>query len=376
MEYKNKDDFQLLNESQVPQSLERFIEELPERYSEGKIDKNIENQIDREWFEFQNRLNHNNSSFRKKMVSISLSFVAACGLFSIVAFSSPEIVQMASNIPYLNLIFENKINDKPLMQEITDSLYQNDYQNNGVAAHVSIKDKKVEVMVINSKEYYDQVKSPINDLIKDILKARNEEDYEVKVLNDPELYQNWRNMDTDEIEEEFNKVEAIVNQDLEKFGYKKGEIEIGLSSDKRINLGQVPKSENRIDEIKKQILASLKQENMGHYSIKKVYTYDPQLEDRGRLVTLSDTLAKGLTAKKEFNVDSVGSTNKYKDYFYIDIRTTFSKGDPDQIDFIIYIENTVKEFLTSKDALEIIKDDKYKVVIKSKDGEELETITN
>lgn len=373
MEFKNWDEHQL-DGLQVPKSLEIFIKELPDKYIEGKVDKDLEKQIDRDWEDYQKRMKKNKSRLGMKAASISLSLAAACTLFMGVAFTSPAFAQMVSAIPYLNLIFENKINDKPLIEEITDTLHKKNYHDS-VVVDVSIRDKKVEVMVIDSKDYYDQVKAPVESLIKEILKKRNEEEYQVKVLNDPELALKWQEKTPNHVEAEMNKAEAIVQQVLETYGYAKGEVGIGISSNRRINLEHVPNTDTRLDEMKNQILAHLEQEQLERWSI-KVYTFDPQLEDRGRMVSLSDAMARGLMAKKEFKVDSVGSSNKYKDYFYIVIRTTVSKNDPGQKDVVNHIEKTVDEFLTSKDALEIIQNDKYKIVIKSREKEELRVISN
>jgi hypothetical protein len=374
MAYKNWDEHHFLNKLSVPKSLETFINELPDKYVEGKMDKDLENQICSEWVNFQNRLKKNKSRRGIKAVSISLSIAAACTLFMSVVFISPAFAQMVSNIPYLNLIFENKIKDKPLIEEITDTFNKKKFRHS-VVVNVSIKDRKVEVMVIDSKDYYDQVKVPIEDVINKILKKRKEEEYKVMVLNDPLLAQYWKQNVPNDIEDEMNNAEVIVQQVLEKYGYDKGKAGIGLSSNRRINLEHIPNTDRRIDQIKNQILATLKQNQLEKWTL-KIYTFDPQLEDRGRLVPLSDTIAKGLLAKKEFKVDSVGSSNQYKDYFYIEIRTTVSKNDPNQKDVVKHIEKTVKEFLTSKDALKMIQDDKYKVVIKSSDKEELREITN
>jgi hypothetical protein len=369
MEYKNLDELKFLEDVPVPKSIETFLDNLPDRYTQGKIDKNIEMQMDQEWSEFQNRLKR-----PKRNVGKFVAIVAASALFIGIAFLSPNVAKIAATIPYLNLIFEKEIDDKPLLQEINDALEEKNYRNS-IVVSVSIKNQTVDVMIIDSEEYFNQVKSPIEKLIHDILEARNEEEYGVRLLNDPALAKQWQIDTPVELEEEWNKVDAIVNEILEEYGYNKGDVGIGISSDKKINLEHMPNTEEKINEIKKQILNTLRESNLGEYSI-KIYTYDPQTEARGRLITLSDTISNGLTARKEFHVDSVGFTNKHKDYFYIEISTTLTKKDSNLIEIVTNIEEKVTEFLTSKEALEIIKDDKYKVVITSKNGEKLRTISN
>ncbi|RZT15546.1 DUF4030 domain-containing protein [Fictibacillus sp. BK138] len=356
-----------LEQIDVPKSLYKFIETVPSTVKKNKIDEKMN----------KNTLNYTSNNkakwLRKKRITFSLAFVATFCLFIGGAFVSPSVAQMASTIPYLNLIFENKLDAKPLNQEITQALYNKEYKNVGV--RVSIKDKEVEVMVIDSEEYYTEVKSPIKDLIKDILKARNEENYKINVLNDPVLAQEWSKMNNPtEQDEEFKKVMDLASRVLKKYGYNSFGHETG--KEEGLFYLQLPNTETRVKEILNEINERLKQEQMEEYSF-KVHFYDPKIKEREeRLEPLYRTITKGLTADTDFKVDGVGYSNKSKENFYIEIRTTLSSDDPDKVEVINKIRNTVEDFLHSEQALKLIKEYKYKIVIFSKDKEALKILTN
>lgn len=65
---KKEESIHSLDQLQVPTTLDKFIEELPERYVEGQINKEVEEQIDTEWKAFQNDLKKKATTFRKKVV--------------------------------------------------------------------------------------------------------------------------------------------------------------------------------------------------------------------------------------------------------------------------------------------------------------------
>ncbi|MFE8700735.1 DUF4030 domain-containing protein [Cytobacillus sp. FJAT-54145] len=376
MGYKKEDPIQSLEEIEVPNTLEKFIDELPDRYNSGDINIEVEEQVDKEWSLFKNNLKKKqNGVIRKRITVFTLSAVAAFGLFVGTAFVSPAVAKMASNIPYLNLIFENKIEVMSVGEEINRALYENKFMN--INAHVDYKTKYIEVMIFEPEEYYNEVKEPIEKLIQDILKARNEEEYSFKVLNDAETGRIWKEMAENPSEEalEFDKITALVYEVLEPYGH----VSLGMENGVRdgVVFFELPKTETRTEEIKSDILETFKQENIEGYTV-KILTYDPKIREReGRFMPLFDTIAKGLKAEKDFKVYSVGYTNnKYKDHFHIVIRTTVSSKDSAIENVVETIEKTVQDFLQSEDALKAIQDDRYQVVIYSEDDKKMKVLKN
>ncbi|PLR95903.1 DUF4030 domain-containing protein [Bacillus sp. T33-2] len=368
MGYKKQENIQSLEHLQVPQSLEKFIAELPDRYENGSIDKEIEEQIDKEWKVFRNGT-RNNRVIWKRVAAFSLSAAAAFGLFIGSAFVSPAMAQIVSSIPYLNLLFESK----PLGEEIKDTLDQNNYQYGQLG--VSIREKEVSVGFEGPVEYYNEVKSPVEDLIKDILKLRNNDAYTVKVFHQPDESKDNQELDSkfeQEAQAEQEKITATVGEVLKQYGYEPNGVGVGEGI---IHIDYVPNTEKRLDEMKAQIIQNLKQEHGKDFKV-KFYLFDPDLQEReGRLLPLFHTITEGLTAKTEYKVDGAGYSNK-KERFYIEVRTTISSSDTDKEEVAAKIEKTIQDFLQSEEAQKAIKDDIYEIIILSKDQKTLKTIKN
>ncbi|MDF9759505.1 hypothetical protein OKW24_001278 [Peribacillus simplex] len=351
-----------LDQLQVPTTLDKFIEELPERYVEGQINKEIEEQIDIEWNAFQNDLKKKEPTFRKKVVIFSLSLAAAFGLFIGSAFVSPAMAEIASKIPYLNLLFESE--QKPVIDEIKEALDGKGYKWDGLG--VSVQPREVSVMIVGTDKYYNQVKSEVEDLIKDILKSRNYNAYDVKVTKAPVMEE--PTAEEKKESEQYHKIYKIVEEVLQKYGYNSLGQRNGIS-DELIEF-ELPKTESRIEEIKKQVRDRLKQKGFDEFSI-KVYTFNPQKREReGRWMPIVSTISDGLTAKAEYKVKLVGYTNKF-DYLPISIETTLSASDTDSEKIVEAIEETVQDYLHSEKVRNIIKNDQYEINIYSNKGKKL-----
>jgi hypothetical protein len=372
MGYKHDDLNQSLEQLKVPETIDIFIKDLPNRYINGELSKETEEQVDKDWLAFRNR---SKRGINKKIIAFPLTFAAACLLFVGSAFVSPAMAQLASKIPYLNLIFEEKLDVKPLNTEISQAIYESGLGSGNIVVTVSKKEKLITTMVIDTEEYFNQIKTPLEDLIHDILRARNEEGfYELKLLNDPEMARLFaEDMHSEEEDAEIDKIYGFIGEVLQKFGYDTGGVGVRKG---RIDLNNIPNTETRVDEIKAEIIEKLKQENMGEFVV-KVYLFDPEKREReGKFLPLFDTIAIGLKAKSEFKVDGVGYSNKSKERFYIEVQTILSVSDSDREAVVNNIKQTVEDFLQSAEAQEKIKDYKYEVVILSKDDKQLDVIRN
>ena len=363
-----KDRVESLEQLELPESIFQFIEEIPNQSTTTET----EEQVEEDWNRFQRNTRKQKAVIiKKRMAILSLSAAAVLGLFISTAFVSPAIAQVASHIPYLNLIFENKIQVKTLENEIYQAIMEKEYKN--VALHVNRKEKYIEAMVFNTEEYYTEVKTPINEMIQEILKARKEDDYEIRVANDPETAEQWSKMDV-EAEKKIAEIEKTVYEVLGKYHYDSPRHTSGISVS-RVNL-ELPITEPNIKKIPVEIKELLKQRELGDLEV-KVYKYDPSLEERGgKFMKIFDSIAIGLKAKPEYQIDSVGFSNNKKEHFYISIQLVLKSTDPDIEEVVETIENTVRDFLQSDEALNFIQGEKYQVVISSSDKKKMKVISN
>ncbi|KAA0547046.1 DUF4030 domain-containing protein [Bacillus sp. BGMRC 2118] len=359
-------------------ALTSFIKTIPARYENGEIDQELE-QVSQEWNAFQQNSKREKKLRAKRSIQITSSFVAALFLFIAAAFVSPTVAQVASKIPYLNLL----IDYQTLLEEIHEKMDENHYLNPEFIVSVDNGKKEVTVMVTRSKEYFQQVEKPVYTLIEDILKSRGNEDFKIVMKNDPEI---GKDFDRFLVEHEKEVIEETKRRDdiwnalreiMLSYGYQVEEV-VGLGSkDGEIELVNIPYTEARIEEIKTKIIETLHSAQMGKFTV-NVSLYDPVLVDRGnRLMPIYETISSGLTAKTdEFKVDTVGVSNKSNSPFYIEIQTTVSASDKNSRKVVKSIKQTIQEFIQSSEVQEKVKEDKYKIVIKSKEGKEMDVIKN
>lgn len=362
MNYKKENKFQSLNNLEVPKSIETFMDELPNRYANGEIEKDIEDQVNREWSGFQKDLKKKNR-FKQKRVIFPVSIAVACLLFIGGAFVSPAMAQIASKIPYLNLLFESK----PVIDEISDALNEEGYKWDGLV--VSVRPREVSVMIEGSDKYYREVKEPVTELIQGILDAKGYDAYKIRVSKMSPI-EEVPGKESDE----YDKIYAIVLEVLEKYGYDSlGQVN-GINDD--LIEFELPKTETRKEEIENAVIESLKQKQVGEFRI-KIHTYNPQKREReGRWMPVVETISDGLTAKKRYKVKSVGYTNKHE-YFSISIDTNLSPSNKNTDDVVNEIEQTVQDFLSSDEIQKMIQGDQYEIVIYDKTGKgKLNSITN
>ncbi|MFP3888539.1 DUF4030 domain-containing protein [Priestia filamentosa] len=353
------------------QSNSHFNEDSLKRLNKDLIwdEKQKQKQKDR----LMQRINHLESSKRipyiykwkqnrwmKRVIYSGFAFLIFIGLLISSAFVSPAMAQIVSKIPYLNALFEAK----PLTDEITEALDEKGYKWDGVGVENYLK--QVSVMIVGSDEYYNEVKSPVKKVIQDILDSRGYDAYKVKVTQSIP-YEEPTSEEKKQLEE-YNKIYDVVLEVLKRYGYD------SLGAVNNIQPGSIsfelPNTEKRTEEIKKQVANALKQKQLGDFSI-KVHTYNPQKREReARWSKIVDTISNGLISKKEYKVEMVGYSNK-PTAFTISIETSVSSTDSDAKDTVDKIEKTVQDFLHSKETKQTIGDDAYQIIIYSKDKKKL-----
>jgi hypothetical protein len=373
MVYKNED-FQSLNDLQVPESLNRFIKDLPDRYENGEINQQTEIQVEKDWSQFSHLTKKPNRKFSNKVVYFSIVIAAAFCLFIGAAFVSPSVARIAAAIPYLHLVFEKKIEAKPLISEINEALYENNYSFSNIVVTVNNTKREVTVAVLDTEEYFAQVKEPLQSLVEEVTMKKHE-NFTVKMINDPETGKFFKDsMQTPQEEDQkLEHVSAIVEKVLQSYGYDKGGLGVRLG---RIDLENIPNTETRVEEIKTEIIEALRTENKGDYEV-KVHLYDQQAREReGKFMPIYHAIYDGLTAKTEYyQFDSVGFLSK-KDYFYMEVRTTIPSTYKDIDGVVNKLTQTILEFLASAEIQQQIQNEPYKIVIISTDKKELKVIQN
>ncbi|MEH7121571.1 DUF4030 domain-containing protein [Neobacillus vireti] len=340
--------------------MEKNLKAAKEYYQQHYYHEDISNRIKQGVIQSIHRKKR--VSMGKRIFYFSSAVIAAFALFIGLAFYSPAVASVAAKVPFLKMIFEFK----PVADIVSEALTKKGYKHEGMGVQYS-PTKIFTVTIKGSEAYVDKVRPDVTRIVKEILLAREMDAYKIKVERAIERHDQQPTAKEKALMEKQEQIFGIVRNVLISYGYEHESIGMNAANTIELNL---PKTETRIDEIKQQIQIKLTEQKLGFHTI-NVRKYDPEKREReGRWSPIISTIADGIFGSKKFKVTGVGYTNRSAEYMMISIRTSVSSKDSDYKRVVTNIENTILEFLTSKETKAIIKDDAYKITIISKDKKE------
>lgn len=357
MKYKRKVDFEPLEKLSAPDTLEKFVKEIPEKYSNGQISSKLSDQIEKEWDSYSITLKKQKKHFRMKVISISLSIAAAFFLFIGSAFISPVMANVISKIPYLQTIITSK---EDIVEIISDELRAKGFNINGVG--VSFPGKEINVSIEGSKEYFDTVEEDVRNVVNDILQSKNYDAYTLKV-NRYQEHKVETNGEDDKELKEFRTHSTAIHKDLKKRDYNV--LSLGMGSNPKTIELEIPNTETRIDEMKQVINHILKTNDIDSIplNIKKVDMKKREQDDRWREIL--NVVSEDLLGKKDYKVRMVGYSVHPEPE--IQIFTNLTKSDESAKNFSQQLEVVIDDFLKSEQMKPRVKNDPYHIKIFSKD---------
>jgi hypothetical protein len=302
-------------------------------------------------------------SFRKKMAYFCGAAVLLVGLFIGSAFFSPTMAEVASRIPYLNQLFESK----PISEVIAEELRKK-YNIDSVGIQF-IPNKIVDVSILGTEEYYNDVKDDVEKTIQDILSSRKYNAFTVNVYKSNPYKEN-EEPEQLEFDRQSGELLDAIHEELEKYNITVLSVGVRNRNKEKLVELDVPDTEPRIDEIKKVVQSVIESKNKGEFQI-KVHKIDMEKREQElRWHTVIKTIAEGLMSTKEYKVKGVGYSN-HPSPMTITIKTTVSSSDPGAKELGNKIEKMVVDFINSPEAKKAVKDDPYKIIVYSKDKKKL-----
>ncbi|MEH7333539.1 DUF4030 domain-containing protein [Neobacillus drentensis] len=336
--------------------MEKDLKEVKEYYQQHYFHGEIANRIKER---VHQQIQPKRVNWGRRLFYLGGAAVAAFGLFVVLAFFSPAVAEVAAKVPFLNMLFKSE----PISDVILSNLAEKGYKVDGIG--VQYKPKKVlSVRLQGTEEEVNKDKAEVKKIVKNLLMSRGFDAYGVKVevsqFTPPVLSEEEK-----KVEELNNQVFAVVSDVLKSYG---NEESVGLV-DKTIEIN-LPNTETRKEEIKQKIQSQLAEKGLGTYTVNAVVYNVKKREREMRWSPIITTIADGMFSSKKYKVIGVGYTNRSAEFMQITISTSVSSKDADYEEVTDRIEDTLREFLTSKETKEIIKDDAYKVFIRSKDKKE------
>jgi len=296
------------------------------------------------------------SSFKKKLIYYSCAAGVLISLFIGSTFISPAMATIASKVPYLSQFFESK----PITEIIHEELLDKGYSIQGIG--MVVKRKTISVTIEGSEKYYKDVKNEVEKKVEELLKSRGYDAFKVEVVR--YIYEPVQ------ISEEQKKEEELMNQifnELKKQNYNVLTVGI-LERPKRLEV-DVPNTEERIEEIK--LIISDILENRGEDSMRiKINQIDLEKRDRdSRWAQITSIVGNGLLSKKEFKVTGIAYSVFPEPE--LNIKTSIKSSDSNAKEQAEKLEKLVEEFLKSKEAEDLIKNDSYIINVLSKDKKKI-----
>lgn len=303
-------------------------------------------------------------SLIRKLTYSGIALVILFSLFIGSAFISPAMAEVMSKIPYLNKV----LHSKDIFILIHESL-----ENEGYKTNVSTNgSNKIEIAVDGSEQYFQDIRRDVEEITLEVLRSREYDGYTVKVVKSKVIHEEKPSPETlKQYEEAMNVDEALI-QELKKVNYNDVTTQVGTlnnSGDLNIIIG-IPNTEKDAERIKELVRNVITEETDKKYTLKfnKINLKLREQSDRwGRIVS---TIIDRLYSKKEYQVNGF-SYSAHPQPMTLYIKTTIPSSNPDSKRLGIKIENTIREFLESEEAKKIIKDDEYKIIVYSKDKQQI-----
>lgn len=298
---------------------------------------------------------------QKRSLTVRLAYSAMgllllFGLLIGSAFVSPVMAEVVSKVPYLNKLFQSE----PVNRVIWKELEESGYKIVGVSGNPS----HILISIEGSEQYYQNIRGEVKEIAANVLK-----------LNDYDAY-------TIEVKRQIDKVPSIskeekyIDESLSEIYGELIEFQFNLlsqsyshpspnSQDVIIEI-DVPNTENRVEEIIEIYSKKLEAKNIESSSITINKMDTVQKEKEAKWADIVHVIFSGLTAKEEFNVTDVAYAYESASLQII-VKTSIAGSKKDASQKVYLIEQTIKEFLNSREVKDKVNGEPYSIIIKSKD---------
>ncbi|MEH6941342.1 DUF4030 domain-containing protein [Bacillus sp. JJ722] len=300
------------------------------------------------------------SRMKKRLMILSTAAVVIIGLFFSPIFS-PTMAKVVTAIPFLGSLFEKE-------ESVTGVIYQElkkeGYQIDSVGAVYKPK-KEIEIRMMGSEDYYEEVKEDVKKQVENILESRGYDAFSVAVRPQLEEY-----IPSKEEQETINVLESAVKERLTELDYSFDEVMVDpVEKVVFINMNG-SKQYAQSDHIEKEVKQVIEKNKYEGFKV-KVNGENTTINERkdidvGSLIT--SEIGEPLMSRKEYKVTGISYKEEPAQIF---ITTSFESTDQDSKAIIESIEATINEFLHTKEMVEKIKNQPYEIIIESKNNKRL-----
>ncbi|MCQ9285153.1 DUF4030 domain-containing protein [Priestia aryabhattai] len=300
-----------------------------------------------------------------------IAVVILSGVFISSGFVSPAMAQVVAKVPYLGQLFYPK---EPLGDEIVNTVRKKGYNINGVSISLQGSKNSIEVHVVGSESYYNEVKGDIEKIVSDIIQKRNYDTYTFKVTREVPVVEEEEEELGPEEKKRQNIIDDLSNT-LDSLDYPILEYGTRMNRDKEgkehpaVHL-QIPDTEpkNRVEEIKEVFNKVLAKNDAKGMPIEIERINMKKNEQSMRWGDIADDVGEDLIGKEKYHVKTVGSSIHPNPQ--LSVNTLLGHSSDDKA-FAKELEKVINEFLTTKKMKKKIKSDPYQIIIYGKGDKKL-----
>lgn len=356
------------NELQTPRSLEKFTKDLPGRFAAGEFEDARADRVGRELEGFNQALKKQWTFWKKAGATIA-AIAASFMLFVGLGFISPTMAKMVSKIPPLSAMFDNNP-QQDLTEQLTQALKKEGYpvklvnqyvggKNEGIMVHLDTSEKQVKEMEPGVKRI------GLSIVQAEEFKGTRIEDYFIKVRQYHEPSKKWK-QEQAEIEKESEEVFEIVQAALKPYNFNNN-IMFGID---QVEL-EIPSTEKqeKVDEIKKAVEDALAAKEKEYIEVKMRKYNVAKREQYSRWSNAVSGISHEFMTFKKYKVSGVG--HKSEDgLMTIFITMTIKSTDEGAAEHATDLYTMAEEFIKSDEIWPEVKEDPYRIVVRSKDKKE------
>ncbi|MGC3787507.1 MULTISPECIES: DUF4030 domain-containing protein [Priestia] len=306
----------------------------------------------------------------RNIVYSGIAVIILSGVFISSAFVSPAMAQVVAKIPYLGQLFYKE----PLGDEIVNTVRKKGYNINGASISLQGSKNSIEVHVVGSESYYNEVKGDIEKIVSDIIQKRNYDTYTFKVTREVPVVEEEEEELGPEEKKRQNIIDDLSNT-LDSLDYPILEYGTRMNRDKEgkehpaVHL-QIPDTEpkNRVEEIKEVFNKVLAKNDAKGMPIEIERINMKKNEQSMRWGDIADDVGEDLLGKEKYHVKTVGYSVHPEPKVLINTSLGHSSSDKE---FAKELEKVINEFLTTEKMKKKIKGDFYQVIIYGKGEKKL-----
>ncbi|WP_456363561.1 DUF4030 domain-containing protein [Priestia aryabhattai] len=299
----------------------------------------------------------------KLAIYISAAAILFFSIFVGSAFVFAPIGSMASKIPYLGAVFQSS----DLTDVIMKDLDKKGYKINSVSA-TYLPTKEIEVNVMGNDQYFNAVKSDVKEEVRQILKAKEYDGYNIKLTK----YKELKNPGLTKQQQKDKEVitEAVSKEmTLKKYNFNTIEVD-PFSKEVFVDLkGDISYYDDHKDLANAAVKEALGKSDHSDYKVHITNSTPIIIKKQNDIGgDITSKIGEGLLSKKEYKVTEVGYVEEPLTF---NIKTSVNASDSSSKVLAQNIEKEVKQLTDLKNVKEKLNGKSYKVVIYSKDGKKL-----